>query len=316
VLNIKKSQKYLLGAAAVASSVMLMKLMAIPSNPPTTSKALPHSPDIATHIAQLLPAQSPPAPSQLITTRPTPPLTTAARVQPLPASPSQPQLTNIKQQWSVDSHHQGYQVAVPTNNAIARQYDEIAQKTGYLEQYPEISRTELTEYQGQRLSKDAATAFRQMQQAAAQAGISLRIISGFRSIRTQNQIFTGKGGGVQAAEYSAPPGHSQHHTGLAVDINSLSPKFRETAAFRWLSRHGAAYGFMLPYAHSRGDLGPQAEPWHWVYVAKKPAMQLMTNFIDRARQHQHNPLLGNQQLEKIYHSATPLTVQVPNKSKS
>jgi zinc D-Ala-D-Ala carboxypeptidase len=306
VLNIKKSFKYFMGAAALASSLILFKLLAIPNHPPTARRAIQHSPAIATHIAQLLPPIALQPPPIAAPSRPTP--SEIVQVQPIVAASPKPTQT-IK-------HHQDYQIAIPINNAIARQYDDIAQKTGYLEQYPEISRAEITEYQGQRLSKDAATAFQKMQQAAAQEGISLRIISGFRSIRTQNEIFTGKGGGVKAAEYSAPPGHSQHHTGLALDLNSLSPKFRDTAAFQWLSRHGSQYGFMLPYANTEGDLGPQAEPWHWVYVANRPAMQLLTNFVDRARQHHHNPFLGNAQLEKIYHSTTGLTVQIPNKSKS
>jgi hypothetical protein len=61
---------------------------------------------------------------------------------------------------------------------------------------------------------------------------------------------------------------------------------------------------MLPYAHTQGDLGPHSEPWHWVYVAKPPAMQLMTNFISRARQNNYDPLLGDRQLETLYRSAT------------
>jgi zinc D-Ala-D-Ala carboxypeptidase len=136
------------------------------------------------------------------------------------------------------------------------------------------------------------------------------VVSGFRGIRAQAEIFEGKGGGLRAAEYSAPPGHSQHHTGLAIDINSLQTSFRTTKAFGWLKEHGREYGFMLPYANTSGDLGPSNEPWHWVYVGKPPAMNLMAAFLSRARQADYDPLDGNSQLEAIYRSQTATTAKI------
>jgi zinc D-Ala-D-Ala carboxypeptidase len=197
-----------------------------------------------------------------------------------------------------------YRVAVAIHNPIAEKYEDIAKRTGYLEQYPEIGSAETVEYQGQRLHKDAASAFDNMRQAASRDNVKLQIISGFRGIRAQADIFEGKGGGLQAAEYSAPPGHSQHHTGLAIDINTLETSFRTSKAFSWLKEHGSEYGFMLPYANINGDLGPNNEPWHWVYVGKPPAMKLMAAFLGRARQANYDPLGGNSQLEAIYRSQT------------
>jgi LAS superfamily LD-carboxypeptidase LdcB len=197
-----------------------------------------------------------------------------------------------------------YRVAVAIHNPIAQKYEDIAKRTGYLEQYPEIGSAETVEYQGQRLHKDAASAFDNMRQAAIKDNVKLQVISGFRGIRAQADIFEGKGGGLPAAEYSAPPGHSQHHTGLAIDINSLQPSFRTSKAFSWLKEHGSEHGFMLPYGNINGDLGPNNEPWHWVYVGKPPAMKLMAAFLGRARQANYDPLGGNNQLEVIYKSQT------------
>jgi zinc D-Ala-D-Ala carboxypeptidase len=303
VPNIPKSPKYLLLAIAGAGLFILLKLLVFPTAAPITIRAIQHSPSIDTQIANLLP---PITETTLAIAAPTP----IQSVLAIKYSALSPAIQLPKpRSWK-------YRVAVPAHSSIAGKYNRVAQETGYLEEYPEISRAEMTEYQGQQLSKDAATAFDRMRQAAAQEGISLKIISGFRSISTQNNIFVGKGGGHQAAAYSAPPGHSQHHTGLAIDINSLSPNFRTTAAFQWLHRHGTTYGFMLPYANQEGDLGPRAEPWHWVYVAKLPAMQLMASFVDRARQNNYDPFLGNPQLAEIYHAATNLALQSLNKSKS
>jgi zinc D-Ala-D-Ala carboxypeptidase len=195
-----------------------------------------------------------------------------------------------------------YRLSKPAGNPIAQRYQNIAQRTGYLETYPEVAAAELVDYHGQFLAADSAEAFERMRVAAAQEGVTLKVISGFRSIASQVSIFDGKGGGLAAAEYSAPPGHSQHHTGLAVDINSLSPSFKQTKAFAWLSKNAKTYGFMLPYTEGSGDLGPRAEPWHWVYVGKPAAMKLMANFVERARQFTRDPFLGDRKLEKIYRS--------------
>lgn len=189
-------------------------------------------------------------------------------------------------------------------NPIAHRYSRIAKATGYVEIYPEAQSTQLVSYQGQQLQPDVAGSFDRMRNAAIVDGIELRVVSGFRSLQSQVQIFEGKGGGLQAAEYSAPPGHSQHHTGLAVDINSLQPSFGQTKAFIWLRRHAGSYGFILPYTEGSGDLGPRAEPWHWVYVGKPSAMKLMAGFLQRARQLSRDPLLGDQKLEEIYRSIT------------
>jgi LAS superfamily LD-carboxypeptidase LdcB len=195
-----------------------------------------------------------------------------------------------------------YRLSKPAGNPIAQRYQSIAQRTGYVETYPEVAAAELVDYHGQSLSADSAEAFERMRVAAAQEGVTLKVISGFRSIATQVSIFDGKGGGLAAAEYSAPPGHSQHHTGLAVDINSLSPSFKQTKAFAWLRKNAKTYGFMLPYTEGSGDLGPRAEPWHWVYVGKPAAMKLMANFVERALKLTHDPFLGDRKLEKIYRS--------------
>ena len=93
-----------------------------------------------------------------------------------------------------------------------------------------------------------------MQRDAAQAGVQLMAISGFRSIADQKELFTKqierKGSEAAAAQYSAPPGHSEHHTGYAVDIADINEpdtdiklSFEYTAAYQWLVSNAAEYGF-------------------------------------------------------------------------
>jgi D-alanyl-D-alanine carboxypeptidase len=113
------------------------------------------------------------------------------------SSPTKPGQKTPK---SIDSRNSivnqaSYRVAVAIHNPIAEKYEDIAKRTGYLEQYPEIGTAETVEYQGQRLHKDAAAAFDNMRQAADKDKVKLQVISGFRGIRAQADIFEGKGGG-------------------------------------------------------------------------------------------------------------------------
>lgn len=327
MLSLAKLQKYaLLVGCAIAASLVLQSCQPKYEDP---GVAQYHNPPIAEQISQVLPdlpidtVISSPIPVAAAFNTPTTPATptaiqaalTAPQTPAVPPSKIAPttKLARVLAGESVTTStpakaapksaaSESYRVAISIENPIAKKYQDIAQRTGYLERYPEIGSSETVEYQGQRLHKDAAAAFDKMRQAAAKNNVMLQVVSGFRGIRAQADIFEGKGGGLRAAEYSAPPGHSQHHTGLAIDINSLQTSFRTTRAFSWLKEHGGEYGFMLPYGNTSGDLGPNNEPWHWVYVGKPPAMKLMAAFLSRARQANYDPLAGNNQLEVIYKS--------------
>jgi LAS superfamily LD-carboxypeptidase LdcB len=322
VISVSKFQKYAVVAAGVI--FLAIGIHSCQSRYEDPGIAQYSSPSIAEQITQLLPDQpatesvatettpkpftAPPMvaaiPTQTnlssVITQPIQPTTTitAALTGKIPATSKQPEKSAKTKLFS------SYRFAVAIDNSITKRHGNIARQSGYIEQYPEIAAAEMVEYRGQRLHKDAATAFDKMRQAAAKDRVTLQIISGFRGIKAQSEIFASKGGGLGAAEYSAPPGHSQHHTGLAIDLNSLSPNFNRTKEFAWLQKHGSTYGFMLPYANTNGDLGPSNEPWHWVYVGKPPAMELMANFLSRARQNNYDPLMGNNQLEKIYKAQT------------
>ena len=77
-----------------------------------------------------------------------------------------------------------------------------------------------------RLHPDAFTAWKKMKDAARTVGISLYIVSAFRSFERQSEIIEQKREKGLSEEdifkVSAPPGFSEHHTGRAVDINLLN----------------------------------------------------------------------------------------------
>jgi D-alanyl-D-alanine carboxypeptidase len=97
------------------------------------------------------------------------------------------------------------------------------------------------------LAHAAAEAWLRMQSAARQDGINLIAVSGFRSVRRQQEIIISKlSVGQHLTEIlrtNAAPGHSQHHTGFTLDVaddsncEPLSEAFERQAAFQSLSRH-------------------------------------------------------------------------------
>ena len=106
--------------------------------------------------------------------------------------------------------------------------------------------------------------------AAAQENISLWSRSGFRSYDTQKILYDSyarRDGAAAADRYSARPGYSEHQTGLAFDLNSLSQSFAETAEGKWLAAHCTEYGFIIRYPKDKEDVtGYLYEPWHVRYL--------------------------------------------------
>ncbi|BAU15007.1 peptidase M15B and M15C DD-carboxypeptidase VanY/endolysin [Leptolyngbya sp. NIES-3755] len=153
--------------------------------------------------------------------------------------------------------------------------------------YQEAPQSELeaiTADGGIRLRSSAARAFREMEEAARAEGIILNPLSGFRSIKEQEQVyFDVKAEREQTPQeralVSAPPGHSEHHTGYAIDIGdgnvpatNLSPDFDQTPAFKWLQDNAARFNFEISFPKGNKQ-GVTYEPWHWRFVGDKNSLE-------------------------------------------
>lgn len=123
------------------------------------------------------------------------------------------------------------------------------------------------------LAPEAAAAWAAMRAAAADAGVRLVPLSGFRSVARQREIVRRKfAAGVPWEEIlrvNALPGHSEHHTGRALDLGSpdcehLSECFEATREFQWLEANARQFGFALSYPRD-GASGVAYEPWHWLW---------------------------------------------------
>jgi D-alanyl-D-alanine carboxypeptidase len=121
------------------------------------------------------------------------------------------------------------------------------------------------------LAPHAAAAWTELQAAARGDGITLLLVSAFRSLEYQRQIFDRKIAAGEALEQilkvNTPPGYSEHHTGRAVDLTTpgcapLSEEFETTAAFDWLTRNGGRFGFAMTYPREN-RFRMAYEPWHW-----------------------------------------------------
>ncbi len=123
----------------------------------------------------------------------------------------------------------------------------------------------------QSLTPETAVAWRNLVAAAAIENISLLIVSGFRSIAYQTELFKRKLAVGQKIEdilrINVAPGYSHHHTGRAVDIATpdfrpLTEEFENSPAFGWLQVNAGEFGFTMPYDRDN-RWGIAYEPWHW-----------------------------------------------------
>lgn len=120
------------------------------------------------------------------------------------------------------------------------------------------------------LLPELTSAFEKLKAGASADGINLKIVSGFRSFSSQNSIYNNyvnRDGKIGADTYSARAGHSEHQTGLAIDLNSLMFDFGETKEGQWIQNNAYKYGFIIRYPEGKETItGYRYEPWHLRYV--------------------------------------------------
>ncbi|MCI7180667.1 MAG: M15 family metallopeptidase [Schaedlerella sp.] len=157
--------------------------------------------------------------------------------------------------------------------------------TSYVPQLVDIASERLVDV---RIEADA----RKMFEDAAAAGMSMYIVSAYRSYDSQRQVFNDTMSSWIAQGYTpmdaydetkksvAVPGISEHATGLALDITSstytgLDDAQAQTAESQWLAANAWKYGFILRYPTDKADVtGIIFEPWHYRYVGKEAAKEI------------------------------------------
>lgn len=183
------------------------------------------------------------------------------------------------------------------DEAVDSHIRNIAEERGYRLQFTPTR--SLQELNGEQLQPEAIDAWKRLEQAASQEGISLRLVSGYRSVSTQRIIFDSqleqRAEDKQGSRYTAQqitnseadedinavlqeysiPGYSKHHSGYTIDVNDAVAnqsldQFGQTEAYEWLSDNEYAnareYGFLPSYPEGVDKLGPEAELWEYVWV--------------------------------------------------
>ena len=121
--------------------------------------------------------------------------------------------------------------------------------------------------------------FLDLWQAAHDEGFYLMVTSSYRDYASQKEIYDYRKatqGERKADETAARPGHSEHQTGLVVDMTSTTEPsatdFSESEAYKWLKEHAHEFGFIERYPADKEYLtGYSPESWHWRYVGIEAA---------------------------------------------
>ena len=138
-----------------------------------------------------------------------------------------------------------------------------------------------------RLDKEAYASFKLMQRDALKLGYEIFIDSSYRSYEYQERVFNATAlekGLDHAIKFVAPPGGSEHQTGLAIDIifrrngEMLEEQKEIDPEIIWLFANSYKYGFILRYPKGKEDItGFNFEPWHFRYVGLELAQELHEN---------------------------------------
>lgn len=141
--------------------------------------------------------------------------------------------------------------------------------------------TKLANIEGFQFDIDGRDALQKMMDDCRAAGFACRINNTYRSKATQQAMWnksvaeymaagmTEEQANKETGKDTALPGHSEHQTGLAVDITG------NQAMYDWLGEHCWEYGFILRYPADRISVtGIIYEPWHFRYVGTELSLEL------------------------------------------
>lgn len=139
--------------------------------------------------------------------------------------------------------------------------------------------TDLVPFQGVMVSKRIVPDLKKLLQAAKADGLTLKVVSGYRSYERQVQVYNSwiakerakkpaltRSEAVKLADrYSARPGHSEHQLGTTVDILSAENGYQFSADRKWkyvawLERNACRFNFKISYGRDQHEY--EYEPWH------------------------------------------------------
>lgn len=137
-----------------------------------------------------------------------------------------------------------------------------------------------------KLVSTAKDAFEELASAAKKENLNIIAMSTYRSYDYQVNLYNKyvrNDGQIAADTYSGRPGHSEHQTGLAVDVYNGKinyTNFEKTKEFTWMQQHAHEYGFILRFPKDKeSETGYTYESWHYRYVGKDVASYIKEHNI-------------------------------------
>ncbi|MBE9894475.1 M15 family metallopeptidase [Enterococcus casseliflavus] len=157
--------------------------------------------------------------------------------------------------------------------------------------------------------------YEKLADAAKAAGHPLVMVSAYRSVAYQEEIFNANVNTLMSQGHTkeeairitkltfTEPGYSEHHTGLAVDVvdldwyqnhtgELLNEGFGDTEGGKWLQAHAREYGFIIRYPKGKHAITQiDYEPWHLRYVGVEAATYIeeqeltFEEFLEEAKEH-------------------------------
>ena len=136
-------------------------------------------------------------------------------------------------------------------------------------------------YRPVQIREEVASHYEKLLSDALANGYDLRVVSAYRSYSYQDGLYNKyllSDTKENVDTYSARPGHSEHQSGLCLDVTIPGysiDDFYKTEASKWLAENCYKYGFIIRYENGKENItGYQAEPWQIRYVGDKAAKEI------------------------------------------
>ena len=164
-----------------------------------------------------------------------------------------------------------YMVLVNGENKLPDGYEDTVERIA-------VQNTEGITYE---IEKKTYEAFLRLQEdVLKEDGIRIELISVYRTVKQQEETFRrylDRYDMEYALKYVAKPGHSEHHTGIAIDVGIVLPDGTVThsveellqvdSEFLPVQKKLPGYGFILRYPKGKEDVTKIGyEPWHFRYI--------------------------------------------------
>lgn len=239
-------------------------------------------------ILYQLRASTLPPPVETGSTEALPPVETTARLPQETIATAPPTTQSLT--LTADDLHTGDLILVST--LLGRAYVFPKDESGLLTLYGNKSDSYRVSSSAIRLKTEVVRALDTMFDACfAETGCrDYQITQGYRTLEMQTEIYDSYRetyGEEQGALLAAMPGYSEHHSGLAFDMNvytsagvsySLGTAGQTDPVYNWIYDNAAKYGFILRYPESKtGVTGITNEPWHFRYVGRGHAAYMTEN---------------------------------------